>query len=93
MKYQVHIISDAEDDLNEIFQLDKLEETCRSLAELAQRGHVPPELKRIAVLDYLEILCKPYRIIYQISSDRVYIHCVLDGRRDLEELLRQRLLR
>lgn len=107
MKYQVHIIGDAEDDLYEIFQhvahndslsraeklLDKLEESCLSLAEFAARGHVPPELKRVAVFDYLEILCKPYRIIYQISADRVYVHCVLDGRRDLEELLRYRLLR
>ena len=107
MKYQVHIIADAEDDLYEIFQyvanndslsraeklLDKLEETCLSLAELPKRGHVPPELKRVAVSDYLEIHYKPYRIIYQVSSNRVYVHCVLDGRRDLEELLRYRLLR
>ena len=107
MKFKVHIIKDAEDDLDEIFQyvahsdslsraeklLDKLEETCISLGEFAKRGRVPPELKRVAVFDYLEILYKPYRIIYQISPDRVYVHCVLDGRRELEELLRNRLLR
>ena len=107
MKYQVHIISDAEDDLYDIFQyvatndslsraeklLDKLEETCLSLSELPKRGHIPPELKRISVFDYLEIHYKPYRILYQISSNHVYIHCVLDGRRDIEELLRYRLLR
>ena len=107
MKYKVYIITEAEDDLLEIFQyvanhdspakadklLLKLEDACLSMADLPNRGHVPPELERVAVLDYFEIHYKPYRIIYQISSNKVYIHCVLDGRRDLQELLRIRLLR
>lgn len=107
MKYQVHIISDAQEDIYEIYQyvanndspveaerlLNKLEATCLSLSTFPNRGHVPPELKRVAVFDYLEIHYKPYRIIYQIRSKRVYVHCVLDGRRDLEDLLRHRLLR
>ena len=107
MKYQVYVISEAEDDLFEIYQyvakndsiarakklLYKLEEACLSLSELPNRGHVPPELERVAVHDYLEIHYKPYRIIYQIISNRVYIHGVLDGRRDLGELLQKRLLR
>jgi toxin ParE1/3/4 len=73
--------------------LDKLEETCLSLSELPNRGPVPPELERVAVFDYLEIHYKPYRIIYQVISHRVFIHCVLDGRRDIGELLQKRLLR
>ncbi len=107
MKFRVQIISDAEDDLFEIYRyvaksdsvaraeklLDKLEKACLSLSELPNRGHVPPELERVAVYDYLEIYHKPYRIIYQIISGRVYIHCVLDGRRDLGELLQRRILR
>ncbi|MFQ6114568.1 MAG: type II toxin-antitoxin system RelE/ParE family toxin [bacterium] len=107
MKYQVYIITEAEDDLFEIYQhvakndsishaeklIDKLEETCLSLSALPNRGHVPPELERVAVHDYLEIHYKPYRIIYQVISHRVFIHCVLDGRRDLGELLQKRLLR
>jgi toxin ParE1/3/4 len=107
MKYKVYIITEAEDDLLDIFRyvanhdspakadklLSKLEDACFSLADLPNRGHVPPELERVAVLDYLEIHYKPYRIIYQISSSKVYIHCVLDGRRDLQDLLRNRLLR
>jgi len=107
MKYQVHIISDEEGDLFEIYQyiakndsaahaeklLDMLEEACLRLSELPNRVHVPPEQERVAVYDYLEIHYRPYRIIYQIISNRVYIHCVLDSRRDLEELLQKRLLR
>ena len=107
MRYNIYLISDAEDDLLELFEyvekhdspekavqlLDKIESTCRSLSELAHRGHTPPELERIGVFEFQEIHFKPYRIIYQIIDKAVYIHCILDGRRDLQELLQQRLLR
>lgn len=107
MKYPVHIITEAEDDLFGIHQfvalndslekagklLNKLEEACMSLSALPNRGHTPPELQRVAVDDYLEIHDKPYRIIYQIISRRVFIYCILDGRRNLDELLQERLLR
>lgn len=106
MKFSVYFISDAEDDILEIYQyiarndsvekaeyvLSRLEETCLSLQSNARRGHVPPELDRINIHEYLEIHFKPYRIIYQISGTKVLIHCVLDGRRSLEDLLHRRLL-
>jgi toxin ParE1/3/4 len=106
MKYSVYFISDAEDDILEIYRyvarndsvdkadyvLNKLEETCISLQLHAHRGHVPPELDRINVREYMEIHFQPYRIIYQISGKKVFIHCVLDGRRSLEDLLQRRLL-
>jgi toxin ParE1/3/4 len=107
MKYKVFIIADAEEDLYEIYNfvavhdslekaeklLTKLEDTCNSLSTFLKRGHIPPELDRIGVLDYREIHYKPYRIIYQIIESGVYVHCVLDGRRNLQELLDKRLLR
>jgi toxin ParE1/3/4 len=107
MKYSVYLISDAEDDILEIynyilrhdsaekadFVFRKLQEVCNSLETMAMRGHIPPELDRISIHDYLEIHFKPYRIIYQISANKVFIHCVLDGCRDLQELLQRRLLR
>jgi toxin ParE1/3/4 len=45
------------------------------------------------VREYREIHFKPYRIIYQIVGRKVFIHCVLDGRRALQEVLEHRLLR
>lgn len=106
MKYSVYFIADAEDDLMEIYKyiarndsvdkadyvLNKLEGTCVSLECNAHRGHVPSELDRINVREYLEIHFKPYRVIYQISGKKVFIHCILDGRRSLEDLLQRRLL-
>ena len=107
MKYKVFIIADAEEDLYEIFRyvarfdsvakaeflIDKLEATCQSLSEFAHRGHIPPELESISLSEYREIFCNPYRIIYQINNTDVFIHCVLDGRRDLQDILQERLLR
>jgi toxin ParE1/3/4 len=107
MRYQVFITHEAEEDLFEIFKYiamndavskaesltKKLKKTCESLDELPHHGHVPPELERIGVYDYLEIHYKPYKIIYQVIDTDVYVHCVLDGRRDLQEVLQQRLLR
>lgn len=107
MKYQVFIIADAEEDIFGIYRyvanndsiqraetlLKNLEDKIANLGELANRGNVPPELDRIGIIEYREIHFKPYRIIYQIIESDVYVHCVLDGRRDLEDLLQERLLR
>jgi len=107
MIYSVHVISDAEEDLFEIYKyialydsvnnaeklLSGIEDACESLKDFPERGHVPPELDRIGIKIYKEIHYKPYRIIYQIIKKDVYVHCILDGRRDMMTLLEERLLR
>ena len=107
MNYKIYLISDAEEDILEIYNyvlindsrdkaeylLSKIEETCFSLKKYPNRGHVPPELERIGIYNYKEIHYKPYRVIYEIAESTIYIHCVLDGRRSLQELLENRLLR
>lgn len=107
MKYEVLLVEDAETDLLEIYRyvsfndsseraaqlLDKLEDVINALDHLPTRGHVPPELRRIGVTDYREVHFKPYRVIYRVEGRRVFVYCVLDGRRDLLSLLQTRLLR
>lgn len=107
MKFKVNITSSAEKDLFEIYQyvyLNDLEETaeklysklyekCLSLQKYPNRGHVPPELSLLGIDDFLELSYKPYRIIYQIIQKVVYIHCILDSRRDMLKLLQERLIR
>ena len=106
-RYRVQIIEDAEHDLFEIFRyvaahdslesaayvLDQLQELCVSLVEQPLRGHIPPELDRVGITDYREVHFKPYRAIYEVDGHNVFIHCVLDGRRDLEETLILRAMR
>jgi toxin ParE1/3/4 len=106
-KYKVLIDAQAKQDLKEIFiyeatndsrsaadkLLESLEQTCYRLEEFPERGHIPPELKLTGIKRYLEIHFKPYRIIYEIDNNQVYIHTVLDGRRNIQEILSERLLR
>ena len=105
--YRVRLAEDAEQDLIDIYRyvalhdsaeqaayvLDQLESLCSRLTELPERGHVPPELDRIGVTNYREVHFKPYRVIYEVIRQDVFIHCVLDGRRDMQSLLERRLLR
>ena len=58
-----------------------------------ERGHIPPGLRPTGIKNYIEIHYKPYRIIYEIEKDLIYIHCVIDGRRNIQEILSNRLLR
>ncbi len=41
---------------------------------------------------YREIFFKPYRIIYRVVEDNVYVMVIADGRRDMRALLERRLL-
>lgn len=107
MKYQVNLLSLAEDDLLEIYKYvfindseynadklyNKLYSTCKRLEKYPTRGYVPPELKALGVEDFLEVHYKPYRIVYRVIDKRVFVYCILDGRRDLSKLLEERLLR
>lgn len=64
-----------------------------SLELLPERGRVVPELRRIGVLQYLEVFLKPWRMLYKIQGREVWIMAVLDGRRDVTDLLLERLTR
>lgn len=106
-KYSVIVDSDAEEDLFEIYayvafndsveRADKLfselRKTCYKLQSFPLRGNIPPELSEIGVIEFREIRHKPYRVIYSIEGKVVYVHCILDGRRDMQTLLQERLLR
>jgi plasmid stabilization system protein ParE len=54
---------------------------------------VVPELARLGMRTWREIVARPYRLIYRIEGDTVNVLAVFDGRRDLEDLLFERLLR
>ena len=72
--------------------LDQVEKAICSLTELPQRGTYPRELLRIGVREFREILFKPYRIIYRVTDNDVYVLVIADGRRDMHTLLQRRLL-
>ena len=99
--------SEAEEDIFELYKYifendskesadyvyEQLREKIDSMEQYPERGHYPPELERIGVTGFLEIHFKPYRIIYEVDGRQVFIHAVLDGRRDIQSLLERRMFR
>jgi len=71
--------------------------TLRNLAEslerLPLRGRVVPELRALGLSQFREVVTRPWRMIYRILGQKVIIVALLDGRRELQELLMERLIR
>ena len=52
------------------------------------------ELKDIGIFDVYELTVKPWKVYYKISKNnkKVYVLFVLDGRRNLEEILMAKVI-
>jgi len=106
MSFEVFLTADAVRDIEELYQyiarhdapgkaqnvLTKIEKTFNSLSKTPERGVRPKELLALGIHEYREVFFKPYRLIYRIIGDRVYILLIVDGRRDMQSLLQRRLL-
>ena len=73
--------------------VDRIVERTESLAKFSSRGRTPPELRSIGDHTWREIQESPWRLIYRVSAGVVQVHAVLDGRRSLEDILMERILR
>jgi toxin ParE1/3/4 len=106
MPFLVFLTDDAADDLEEIYDyinlhdgpgkagyiLKQIEKAFASLSENPQRGAYPKELLALGLRDFRQVLFKPYRIIYRVMENNVYVLMITDGRRDMQKLLERRLL-
>ena len=106
MPFAVHLTADVARDLEELYGyiarhdapgkaehvLGKIEKALASLAASPRRGAYPKELLALGIRDYREIFFKPYRIIYRVTGNAVYVLLISDGRRDMQTLLQRRLL-
>ena len=106
MPYSVGMTDDAARDLDELYSyidrhdvpgkadlvLERIEKVLASLAETPERGAYPPELLDLGIREYREVFFKPYRIIYRVIGDSVFVLLIVDGRRDMQSLLQRRLL-
>ena len=105
MHYAVFMLQEAKYDLEAIFRyilgsrnpgaakdmIRLIRKACGSLSQMPERGHVPPELTRTENYEYRQIIVKPYRIIYQVVESCVFIFGIIHGRRNVGEVLGQRL--
>jgi len=106
MVFAVLLTNDAARDLDEIYNyialhdspqkadyvLGQIEKIFSSLSEFPERGIYPKELLALGIREYREIFFKPYRIVYRVIENIVYVLLIVDGRRDMQSLLQRRLL-
>lgn len=83
----------AEDSIDTALEiLEKLRKKALSLHTFPERGRLVPELKEQGIIIYRELIFFPWRIIYRISGQTVYILAVFDCRRNLEDILLDRFV-
>jgi toxin ParE1/3/4 len=106
MAFAILLTNDAARDPDEIYDyialqdstrkadyvLERIEKVFSSLSEFPERGTCPKELVALGIREYREIFFKPYRIIYRVMDNIVYVLLIVDGRRDMQSLLQRRLL-
>lgn len=73
--------------------LRRIEGRAARLESSPARGRVVPELARFQMRTWRELVIKPYRLVYRIEGDTVTVLAVFDARRELEDLLFERILR
>ncbi|MCP4602149.1 MAG: type II toxin-antitoxin system RelE/ParE family toxin [Proteobacteria bacterium] len=71
----------------------KIRERISNLKHVPERGRVVPELAKHGITQYREMIISPWRILYQIDEKIVLIVLVVDGRRNLEDVLFKRIMR
>jgi addiction module RelE/StbE family toxin len=99
-KYFVKWTAPAREDLTEIIDyisntnityavkvLDKIEDHVKGLDMFPERYRIVPELEKYGYLLYREIIVDYWRILYRIENEFVYIVLVIDGRRNLEDII------
>ncbi|NLS26494.1 hypothetical protein S2M10_14770 [Sphingomonas sp. S2M10] len=105
-RYVVHFTAGAETDLADIHGwiannrspeqadafLDAMLARVESLETFPERGSVPGELDAIGVREFRQLVAPPYRLIYRVIVDHVFVLLIADGRRDFQALLERRLL-
>ena len=71
----------------------KLKEAIRHLRVFPLSGSIPDEIEKIGLRQYRQVVSGMNRIIYEVREDKIYIHMIIDVRRDITSLLARRFLR
>ncbi|QOR60959.1 type II toxin-antitoxin system RelE/ParE family toxin [Sulfurovum sp. ST-21] len=104
--YKIQWTSNAKEDLLNIVDYIKkdnknaarkvygqIREKAQSSNLFPLQGRIVPELQKEGITIYRELIVQPWRIMYKIENDTVYIMAIFDSRQNVEELLLQKLLK
>ena len=103
--YKVIWANVAESDLKDIIEyisidspqnalkiLKNIKQKTSELYTLPERNRIVPELQDQGILQYREMIIPPWRLIYRIAEQKVYVLSLIDSRRNVEDLLLKRLI-
>lgn len=105
-RFEVRLTRGAEGDLEKLYDylaensapgiadalLDAILEKVEALERFPHRGSVPKELAGLGIRNFRQLVLSPYRIIYRVIGEEVFVLLIADGRRDMQALLERRLL-
>ena len=86
-----YIKKDSPSIANDVYQ--RIREKAHSSNFFPLKGRVVPELQKEGITLYREIITSPWRIIYKVGNETVYIMAILDSRQNVEEILLQKLIK
>lgn len=69
-----------------------IKEKAENLFFMPSRGRIVPELREIGIPMFRELVSPPWRIIYKTEDSKVWVLAIIDGRRNMEDILFDRLI-
>jgi len=105
-KHQVIWTHVAESDLKEIIEyiskdrpqvalkiLKKIKNKASDLYSFSEKGRIVPELQNQGIAQYRELVISPWRLLYRILDQKIFVLSVIDSRQNVEDILLKRLIR
>jgi len=94
-RIDVNIIRFVADDspVNAEKRYHRIRKKAAALKKFPNRGRIVAELGKLDISRYRELSAPPCKIVYRIDRTTVLVLAIFDGRRDLRQLLAERLLR
>ena len=105
-EYHVKMTQGAEKDLIEIIDfisennpitaltiMEKIQRKINTLDHFPYRGSYVPELLAKNIKDFRQITEHPWKIYYKIIENKVYVMAIIDSRRNLKDILINKLIK
>jgi toxin ParE1/3/4 len=89
-KIIMYIALDSEVQAKKVYLAVK--QKAENLKHLPLQGRIVPELSYFNILIYRELIHSPWRIIYKLEDNKVWVQAVIDGRRNVEDILLDRFI-
>ncbi|MDW7651358.1 MAG: type II toxin-antitoxin system RelE/ParE family toxin [Bacillota bacterium] len=89
-KILAYIATDSGKQANKVYH--DLKQKTALLKDMPSQGRIVPELEYFGILTYRELISPPWRIMYKTEGNTVFILAVIDGRRNVEDILLNRFI-